>query len=128
MRNRISGSHDPERGFLTLIGLLIVIVIIGILMAMYGMPGGGGGSSGTGAPITVMGGAKTRAQGVLCQNNLQQLRVAIGIYQGNNQTFPPSLDAANAGISLNCPVGGEPYDYDPTTGQVHCVHPGHERF
>ena len=70
-------SHRGERGFLTLIGLLVVIVIIGIMLAMYAGPGGEGG-----------------------------------------------------GLSLpaTCPVGEEPYDYDPTTGQIHCVHPGHERY
>jgi competence protein ComGC len=115
-----------ERGFFTLIGLLLVIVIIGILMAMYGMPGGGGSSSGT--PISIAGGAKERAQDVLCRNNLQQLRAAITIYQGNSQSLPPSLESLNAGVTLTCPVGGEPYDYNPSTGQVHCVHPGHESY
>ncbi len=119
--------RSVEGGFLTLIGLLIVIVIIGILISMYGMPGGGGGSSST-APVSIAGGAKQRAEDVLCRNNLQQLRAAIQIYQGNNQTNPPSLDSLNSGVTLSCPVGGEPYGYDPATGQVHCVHPGHESY
>lgn len=118
-----------EGGFLTLIGLLVVIVIIGILFAMYGMPTGGTGAGGPGSsPATIAGGAKVRAQGVVCQNNLQQLRAAVSIYQANNQSNPPSLESLNAGVSLVCPVGGEPYQYDPTTGRVQCVHPGHESF
>ena len=141
MRNRLSAWRDRERGlarrsrerssreggFFTLIGLLIVIAIIGILMAMYGMPGGGGSSS-SGTPISVAGGAKERAEDVLCQNNVQQLRAAIAIYQGNSQSWPPSLESLNSGVGLTCPVGGEPYDYDPSAGQVHCIHSGHERF
>ena len=123
------GRRSREGGFFTLIGLLVVIVIIGMLMAMYGgFPGGGKGSSGSGGAVTVLGGAKGRAESVVCQNNLQQLRAAISIYQGGNQAFPPSVESLNAGISLSCPVGGEPYEYDPSTGQVHCVHPRHERF
>ena len=27
-----------------------------------------------------------------------------------------------------CPVGGEAYTYNPQTGEVHCPHPGHERY
>ncbi|MFB3882689.1 MAG: type II secretion system protein [Armatimonadota bacterium] len=122
------GLASREGGFLTLIGLLVVIAIIAILFAMYGMPVGGTGGSSSSSPATIAGGAKQRAQGVLCQNDLQQLRAAIAIYQGNNQAFPPSLESLNAGVPLSCPVGGEPYEYDPTTGQVHCVHPGHERY
>jgi hypothetical protein len=65
---------------------------------------------------------------VVCRNNIQQLRAAVSIYQGSSQAFPPSLESLNAGISLTCLEGGEPYDYDPSTGQVHCVHPGHEGY
>jgi type II secretory pathway pseudopilin PulG len=125
--------HSRERssregGFFTLIGLIVVIAIIAILMAMYGMPGGGTGSSSSSSPATIAGGAKQRAQGVLCQNNLQQLRAAIAIYQGSNQAYPPSLESLNAGVALSCPVGGEAYEYDPTAGQVHCAHPGHGQY
>ena len=129
MRNLLSVWRSGERGFFTLIGLLLVIVIIGILFAMYGMPTGGTGAAGSGSsPATIAGGAKVRAQGVVCQNNLQQLRAAISIYQANNQSYPPSLESLNAGVSLTCPVGGEPYQYDPTTGRAQCVHPKHEGF
>jgi len=27
-----------------------------------------------------------------------------------------------------CPIGKEPYEYDPATGKVHCPHPGHEKY
>ena len=116
-----------EGGFFTLIGLIVVIAIIAILMAMYGMPGGTGTSSSS-SPATIAGGAKQRAQGVLCQNDLQQLRAAIAIYQGSSQAYPPSLESLNAGVALSCPVGGEAYEYDPTAGQVHCAHPGHGQY
>jgi len=29
---------------------------------------------------------------------------------------------------LKCPVGGEPYQYDPSSGRIWCIHPGHEKF
>ena len=121
------GLYSSQRGFFTLIGLLIVLVIIGILMAMYGLPGGTGTGSGGGA-ATVAGGAKERAQDVVCRNNLNQLRTAIGVYNSTGAGNPPTLESLNAGVPLACPVGGEPYEYDPATGKVNCVHPGHESF
>jgi hypothetical protein len=117
-----------QGGFLTLIGLLMAIVIIGILMAMYGMPLGGGGAGGTGDSETIIGGTQDRARDAVCRNNLSQIRAAIGIYAGTNGNNPSSLDQLNLGIEMVCPVGEEPYDYAMSQGQVHCVHPGHESF
>jgi competence protein ComGC len=125
---RWSGWRSSERGFLMLIGLLVVLVIIMILYkSEFGGPVGGG-SAAPGGPQTMLGGAVDRADQTICRNNLSQLRAAITIYQGNNGTFPPSLEALQSNVVLKCPVGGEPYQYDPATGTVHCTHPGHESF
>ena len=123
------GWRRAERGFLTLIGLLIVIVIIGILFAMYaGGPGGGSSRPGTGDATTTLGGVKGRANDVLCRNNLSQLRAAISIYVSSVSSNPSSLSELQSGVQLTCPVGGKPYQYDPRSGRVGCAHPGHERF
>jgi len=124
---RLSDWRSAERGFLTLIGMLIVIVIIGILFAMYA-GGPGPGPSGSGGAATTLGGAKERANAVLCRNNLSQLRAAVAVYVSNAGPNPSSLQELQAGVSLTCPVGGEPYQYDPGSGRVRCVHPGHEGF
>jgi len=123
-----SALCSSQRGFFTLIGLLAALVIIGILFALYGLPGGLGGSSSGGNAVSVAGGAKQRAEDVVCRNNLSQIRAAISIYSSTNGGYPPSLDALQLGVPMSCPEGGEPYDYDPATGQVHCVHPGHGGF
>jgi hypothetical protein len=123
-----SALPSGESGFFTLIGLLLALVIMVMLFSMYGLPGGTGGAGSGGDPATVIGGTKDRAQDVVCRNNLAQLRAAIGIQAGTSGMNPPSLDALHAGVELACPGGDEPYEYDPTTGRVRCVHPGHGSF
>jgi hypothetical protein len=128
MGTRWSAWRSSERGFLALIGLLVVLVII---MLLYRNEFGGPAGGRSGEPQTTLGGSINRAESTVCRNNLQQLRVAIGIYQGNNGSFPPSLDTlqqSTTSLVLACPVGNEPYQYDADTGAVHCVHPGHESY
>src|SRR5574340_726712 len=122
MGTRLSGWRSSERGFLALIGLLVVLVIIMLLYkSQLGGPVGAG-SGKPGGPDTVVGGSINRAESTVCQNNLQQLRTAIGIFQANNGAFPPSLDVlqqATPSLALACPVGNEPYQSDAATGTVH---------
>ena len=127
-RNRLWDWRRAEQGFFTLIGLLLVIVIIGILFSLYAGGPGPGGSARSGEGTTVLGGTKERANEVLCQNNLSQLRAAIATYAATAAMNPPSLGGLQAEVSLTCPVGGEPYQYDPGSGRVRCIHPGHESF
>ena len=117
MTNLRSGWRSTEVGYFTLIGLLAVI-------------GFTGGASQPGGATTTLGGAKDRAQDVLCQTNLQQLRYAISIYQGNMGGYPPSLGSleSSASLTFTCPVGEEPYQYDPGSGTARCPHPGHGSF
>ena len=123
-------AHQRRSGFWALIEILIVCLIIAAAVSWYltsqkTVGAVAGGNTAGYKSTTVPGVAKERAEGVVCQNNLQQLRAAIAMYQSNNGTLPATLQDLNAGVPLQCPVGGEPYTYDPTTGQVHCTHPGH---
>lgn len=128
-RMRWSAWRSGQRGYLTLIALLVVIVIIGILFAtQYGGPPRRTGPTPPGESKTLLGGAVDRADATVCRNNLTQLRTAIQVYQANAQAWPPDLESLEAGVPRRCPVGGEPYQYDPLTGAAHCVHPGHENF
>lgn len=117
-----SASRSRERGFLTLIALLLVVVIIAVVFALYF------GGSQAGPAATTPGAARERAEGVLCRNNLGQLRAAISMHQSTAGELPHSLESLGAGVALTCPVGGEPYEYDPVTGRVRCPHPGHGRY
>ena len=71
------------------------------------------------------------ARGTVCTSNLQQVRAAIQTLQiGDEQErFPQSLTELKLPSEFYaCPDGKEPYPYDPNTGRVSCVHPGHEKF
>jgi type II secretory pathway pseudopilin PulG len=123
-----------EQGFATLIELVIVVALIVTLSWVWLGRGGGGAGAGTGMaggqPTAVA--ALEQAKGVVCRQNLQSIRQAIMMYRSNQEVNPPNLEALrSSGISpdlTKCEVGGEPYQYDPTTGQVRCVHPGHGQF
>jgi hypothetical protein len=130
-----------QRGSWTLIGLLvataIVLVVAGMVYvrttsshdaAIEQQLGAVPGSQKT----TIPGKALDAANNAVCEQNLSQIRQAVTAYQSTNTEggFPSSLEAA--GITdpalLKCTVGGEPYNYNPSTGVVRCSHPGHQAF
>lgn len=70
-----------------------------------------------------------KAIGEKCIEYLRQLRMAIDIYQQDNGSYPPDLATlSGVGRMTACPVGRQPYVYNPTTGEVHCTFPGHEKY
>jgi len=112
----------------TMIGLLVVIVIILGVTIYFLYPSRQAKNSSQPQRSTATQ-VKDKAQDVVCQNNLRQIRMAIQADTMSGEPPPRSLAELHyPPESLRCPVGGEPYQYDPRTGQVHCVHPGHERF
>ncbi len=67
----------------------------------------------------------------VCTSNLQQVRTGLQMQKDSdeNEKYPVSLQVLKFPSEvLVCPEGKEPYQYDPTTGTVHCVHPGHEKL
>jgi len=123
-----------RKGF-TLISTLLTVVIICVLMVV--MMQGYGGLMGSpmqstrkdGMGKTTMGGAMLSAKDQVCRSNLQQVRQAIEAAKLSGDGNPTDITGAGIGQSFyNCPVGGEAYEYNAATGEVHCPHPGHEKF
>ncbi len=114
----------------TLVATLIVIAIIAILAVVL-IQGTGGGKStrADGRGTTVVGAVKAQAEDTVCMQYLQQVRQGIAVYQTADDSFPPTLPDTRLGEQFyKCPMGKEPYRYDPEAGKVSCVHPGHEKY
>jgi hypothetical protein len=130
-------ANYPEGGWFSLLALLLTVVIISIL-AVYllrgpsGLQPGGGVAGETGGRLGGALAVRDQAKDVVCRNNLQQLRLALQMAgtdeEGNRPATLEDLAKSNPGLALTDPVGGEPYQYDPTTGRIWCIHPGHEKF
>jgi hypothetical protein len=118
----------------SLAGMLVVIVIIGILAVVF-LKGGNvfGGAAGSsrkdGKGTTIPGAALAKTRDAVCKSNLNQDRLSLGIAHDGDPdgNWPASLTETKTNM-YSCPLGDEPYKYDPDTGTVKCVHPGHERY
>lgn len=125
--NRISKLHRGQ----TLVASLIVLAIIAILavVALRGNFGEGKSPRKDGLGITAPGLVRAMAIDTKCQSNLGQVRMAIGLKQTTDDEFPASIEETRLGSSFyKCPLGKEPYKYDPSTGTVTCPHLGHEKL
>jgi prepilin-type N-terminal cleavage/methylation domain-containing protein len=120
------------RGGFSLVEMLVVLVVIAVL-AMFLFPRYlGGGKTPDGKNVRS---PMQRARSVECQNYLSQAHMA---YQAatasatDDEGRPRSImDLKTYGLTdsmMACPVGKEPYQFDPATGRVRCVHPGHESY
>src|ERR1039458_5856476 len=72
---KLRSTQRPFRAF-TLIELLVVIAIIAILAALL---------------LPALAKAKTKAEGIMCINNLRQLDLATSSYTLDNGKFPANL-------------------------------------
>jgi prepilin-type N-terminal cleavage/methylation domain-containing protein len=125
----------------SLIELLIVVVIIALLASVLyigfgsrvlpispASPDEAGRPDGQGT--TVAGAAVARAKDEKCRQQISQIRQIISMDTMAGEPPPASLQEAGTlpASFLQCPIGGETYVYDPSSGRVTCPHPGHEGF
>ena len=126
------GGMPHRRGQASLVGLLVAIVIIMVVVWYVWLRPSGKPSraaESAGVPQTTLGQAMQQGKDVACQNNLQQLRLAIQMEYDSSAggAFPPAL-SPDWHAARQCPVSGQPYQYDPSSGRVGCTTPGHEHF
>ncbi|HWA83537.1 MAG TPA: type II secretion system protein [Fimbriimonadaceae bacterium] len=121
----------------SLVGLLVVIAIIAILAVVFMRGNNTLMAPGTGSPradgkgTTVPGLIMAKAKDDVCIEHLRDLRMALSLAHDTDgdEKWPATLQDTKQGAEFyKCPIGGEPYKYNPETGEVKCVHPGHEKY
>ena len=123
-----------QHGYTMISTLITVAIILMLAVALFKGSGMFGSQRASARPdgkgTTVIGAVQWDAKDEVCRSNLGQVRASIQVYQSSSDDQnPPQLADTKLGNDFySCPVGHEPYKYDPSTGQVHCVHPGHEKF
>lgn len=119
-------THNNAMGF-SLVEILVVLVILVALGAFLYTNYAGKGSGKPGEAKTPL----SAAHDSECLQNLGSVRQCIKAEEATaDEKHPGSLTEIKSLTSelRSCPVGKEPYAYNPTTGEVHCVHPGHEKY
>jgi hypothetical protein len=83
-------------------------------------------------PQTIPGQAVQKGHDVECMSNLRSIRQAIEMSKITDERLPSNLqELSSAGITADmtrCPVSGQPYRYDPASGNVWCTTPGHQNY
>ncbi|HEY3780488.1 MAG TPA: prepilin-type N-terminal cleavage/methylation domain-containing protein [Fimbriimonadaceae bacterium] len=116
----------------TIVAMMIVLVIILVLVVVFfGVRKSGDSPRADKKGYTNLGLVRYSALDTKCQSDIQQLRLSIKMTHDSNvdEGYPATLEDTKLGEEFyKCPVGGEKYVYDPATGEVHCPHPGHEKY
>ncbi|GIV10236.1 MAG: hypothetical protein KatS3mg019_2327 [Fimbriimonadales bacterium] len=118
-----------------LVSVLVSVAILGVLLMVWLYYGAGGVGQGESASVGMppsasrVGAVRQAAESVECRNHLSQIRQAIQIRTTTEETYPASLQELGLPAQmLRCPVSGQPYQYDPATGQVRCATAGHGSY
>ncbi len=79
---------------------------------------------------TVVGKSLLAGKDTKCRSNLDQVRGSIELNTDPiDDTKPATIEDTKLGAQFYiCPIGGEKYVYDSTTGKVSCPHLGHEKY
>jgi hypothetical protein len=119
----------------SLVGIIVAVAIVILLTIVFtvgskALTGKDAHPRPDGKGETLVGKSIYTAKDEVCREHLRQVRMSIQIKtDAVDNSAPQSIEETGLGQDFyKCPVGGEPYAYDPQTGQVKCVHPGHEKY
>ena len=128
-----------NRGNWSLIGLLVAVAIVIGVTAIY-FSGGIGGTATVkndsnlldqaSQKQTTVGRAIDTGKSTVCREQLNQIRTAVQNAKATSGTEENPASFKDLGMSVSadyfkCPVSGQAYTYDPTTGKASCpTHPG----
>jgi hypothetical protein len=132
-----------ERGSWTLVGLLVAVAAGIVIMFVVLLPhinSGGGTATGaraqkeglvkpggpSGQSRTLVGASLDKGKETACMSNLRGIRQMITYYKTSGDPLPATLQDMKLGSAAFCPVNHQLYQYDPNTGAVRCLTPGHE--
>jgi acyl-coenzyme A synthetase/AMP-(fatty) acid ligase len=125
-------SRRLQRGNFSLIGTLVAIALTIGLVVVFVFGGFGKKADNKRADKvgeTIVGQSMARAKDGKCIENLRQVRMAIEMAKTSDDVPPAGLNELKMPAEMLVdPIGKEPYEYDPATGTVKCVHPGHEKY
>ena len=115
----------------TLVASMIVVAIILICVVIFikGTPDTKPITKADGRGKTVLGNAKATAEDEVCRSNVSQARQFLQVAKATDEEskYTTVAEIPGAKTVSTCPVGHEPYTIDPA-GNIHCPHPGHEKF
>ena len=123
----------------SLVGILVAFLVV-VLAVVFFVTGGMGTikneegeeyKRADGLGNTTLGRARYAAEDAACKTQLGQVRGLVSLASDPvDDTFPGELNDVG-GLPNGydkCPIGSEPYTYDAATGEVKCVHLGHEEY
>lgn len=105
------------------------IAFAGLLICLQGCLSVDGNQRADKVGNTVVGQSMARAKDEVCMANLRQIRQAVAAYMTSDETPPSDMSVLKLPPEMLAdPIGKEPYEYDPATGKVKCLHPGHGKY
>ncbi|MFN8140495.1 MAG: hypothetical protein U0R49_11930 [Fimbriimonadales bacterium] len=116
-----------ERGYFTLVGMLVVVAILVIVAAFY-MGGPTTNERADKLGNSNLGRAVLKSRDHECRTNLGQVKSYIEMAHIEDRQVNSLQDLNAPGTILKCPIGGESYVLDVANQRVTCPHPGHENY
>lgn len=109
--------------------LIVVVAVMFFVMGGFGLLGGEKHERPDGKGETLVGRIRYKTEDTVCKQQLDQVRQMVMIETDSDEVKPSTLkDAGVSDTYAKCPIGKEPYEYNPQTGKVKCPHPGHEDY